>query len=40
MAAVVCAIRLIFVKEVTHELGVDAQTGQVLENKAEGPNPD
>ena len=26
--------------KVTHELGVDAQTGQVLENKAEGPNPD
>ncbi len=23
-----------------HEVGVDAQTGRVLENKAEGPNPD
>ena len=26
--------------KVTHEVGVDAQTGKVLENKAEGPNPD
>lgn len=25
---------------VTHEVGVDAQTGKVLENKKEGPNPD
>ena len=25
---------------VTHEVGVDAQTGKVLENKAEGTNPD
>ena len=25
---------------VTHEVGVDARTGRVLENKAEGPNPD
>lgn len=25
---------------VTYEVGVDAQTGQVLENKKEGPNPD
>ncbi|MHB8920522.1 MAG: PepSY domain-containing protein [Halothiobacillus sp.] len=25
---------------VTHEVGVDAQSGAVLENKAEGPNPD
>jgi uncharacterized membrane protein YkoI len=24
----------------THEVGVDAATGRVLENKAEGPNPD
>ena len=24
----------------THEVGVDARTGSVLENKAEGPNPD
>lgn len=24
----------------THEVGVDARTGRVLENKAEGPNPD
>ncbi len=24
----------------TYEVGVDAQTGQVLENKAEGKNPD
>jgi uncharacterized membrane protein YkoI len=24
----------------TQEVGVDAQTGAVLENKAEGPNPD
>lgn len=23
-----------------HEVGVDAQSGRVLENKAEGPNPD
>lgn len=26
--------------KVTHEVGVDAQTGAVLENKKEGPNPD
>ena len=26
--------------KVTQEVGVDAQTGKVLENKAEGPNPD
>ncbi|HEY8710996.1 MAG TPA: PepSY domain-containing protein [Burkholderiaceae bacterium] len=26
--------------KVTHEVGVDAQTGKLLENKAEGPNPD
>ncbi len=26
--------------KVTHEVGVDAQTGKVLENKEEGPNPD
>jgi uncharacterized membrane protein YkoI len=25
---------------VTHEVGVDARTGRVLENKTEGPNPD
>ncbi len=25
---------------VTHEVGVDAQTGKVLENAKEGPNPD
>ena len=25
---------------VTHEVGVDARTGRVLENKPEGPNPD
>lgn len=25
---------------VTQEVGVDARTGKVLENKAEGPNPD
>jgi uncharacterized membrane protein YkoI len=25
---------------VTHEVGVDAQTGNVLENKKEGPHPD
>jgi uncharacterized membrane protein YkoI len=25
---------------VTHEVGVDAQTGEILENKKEGPNPD
>lgn len=25
---------------VTHEVGVDARTGRVLENKAEGPHPD
>ena len=25
---------------VTHEVGVDAKTGRVLENKAEGPHPD
>jgi uncharacterized membrane protein YkoI len=24
----------------TFEVGVDARTGKVLENKAEGPNPD
>ncbi len=24
----------------THEVGVDARTGRVLENKMEGPNPD
>jgi uncharacterized membrane protein YkoI len=24
----------------TYEVGVDAQTGKVLENKAEGPHPD
>jgi uncharacterized membrane protein YkoI len=24
----------------THEVGVDARTGRVLENKVEGPNPD
>jgi uncharacterized membrane protein YkoI len=24
----------------THEVGVDAKTGKVLENSAEGPNPD
>ena len=26
--------------KVTQEVGVDAATGKVLENKAEGPNPD
>jgi len=26
--------------KVTHEVGVDAQSGKVLENKEEGPNPD
>ncbi len=26
--------------KVTHEVGVDAQTGKVLENKKEGKNPD
>jgi uncharacterized membrane protein YkoI len=26
--------------KVTYEVGVDANTGKVLENKAEGPNPD
>lgn len=26
--------------KVTHEVGVDAQTGKVLENAPEGPNPD
>ena len=26
--------------KVTQEVGVDAQTGKVLENAAEGPNPD
>ncbi len=26
--------------KVTQEVGVDAMTGKVLENKAEGPNPD
>jgi uncharacterized membrane protein YkoI len=25
---------------ITHEVGVDAKTGKVLENKKEGPNPD
>ncbi len=25
---------------VTHEVGVDARTGRVLENKTEGPHPD
>ena len=25
---------------ITREVGVDAQTGKVLENKKEGPNPD
>ena len=25
---------------ITQEIGVDAATGQVLENKTEGPNPD
>lgn len=25
---------------VTHEVGVDARTGRVLENKKEGPHPD
>jgi uncharacterized membrane protein YkoI len=25
---------------VTQEVGVDAQTGEILENKKEGPNPD
>ena len=24
----------------TYEVGIDARTGRVLENKAEGPNPD
>lgn len=24
----------------THEIGIDAQTGKVLENSIEGPNPD
>ena len=24
----------------TYEVGVDAKTGKILENKAEGPNPD
>ena len=28
------------VGSVTQEVGVDAATGRVLENKAEGPNPD
>ncbi|OIQ99323.1 peptidase propeptide and YPEB domain protein [mine drainage metagenome] len=28
------------VGKVTQEVGVDAQTGTVLENKVEGPNPD
>ncbi|RKT20500.1 peptidase YpeB-like protein [Paraburkholderia sp. RAU2J] len=27
-------------KQGTQEVGVDAQTGAVLENRAEGPNPD
>ncbi|HEX3946010.1 MAG TPA: PepSY domain-containing protein [Rhizomicrobium sp.] len=26
--------------KVTHEIGVDANTGKVLENSVEGPNPD
>lgn len=26
--------------KVTHEVGVDAQSGKVLENKEEGPHPD
>ena len=26
--------------KVTQEVGVDAQTGKVVENKTEGPNPD
>jgi uncharacterized membrane protein YkoI len=26
--------------KVTYEIGVDAMTGEVLENQAEGPNPD
>ena len=26
--------------KVTHEVGVDAKTGKVLENDMEGPNPD
>ena len=26
--------------KVTQEVGVDAMTGKLLENKAEGPNPD
>ncbi len=26
--------------KVTHEVGVDAKTAKVLENKAEGPHPD
>jgi len=26
--------------KVTHEVGVDARTAKVLENSAEGPNPD
>ncbi len=26
--------------KVTHEVGVDAVTGRLLENKPEGPNPD
>ena len=26
--------------ETTHEVGVDARTGTVLENSVEGPNPD
>jgi uncharacterized membrane protein YkoI len=26
--------------QVTQEVGIDAATGRVLENKAEGPNPD
>jgi uncharacterized membrane protein YkoI len=25
---------------ITHEVGVDAKTGKVLENSTEGPNPD
>jgi uncharacterized membrane protein YkoI len=27
-------------KDKTYAVGVDAKTGKVLENKAEGPNPD